>query len=106
VTCHDDHSRWSQPEARDGYNLVLARRGRFRRRPTVSGPTLTVYRFKTLRTVPGLGIHEVGYAAWQYSLITPPSTLRRCTGASRGRDRIHLKGPREKLRSGAATDRK
>jgi hypothetical protein len=41
VTCHDDHSRWSQPEARDGYNLVLARRGRFRRRPTLSGPTLT-----------------------------------------------------------------
>jgi hypothetical protein len=35
-----------------------------------------VYRFKTLRTVPGLGIHEVGYAAWQYSLITPPGGRR------------------------------
>ncbi|MBC6462925.1 helix-turn-helix transcriptional regulator [Actinomadura sp. HBU206391] len=32
VTCHDDHTRWSQPESREEYNLVLARRGRFRRR--------------------------------------------------------------------------
>jgi AraC-like DNA-binding protein len=32
VTCHDDHAKWSSPEIRDGYNLVLARRGRFRRR--------------------------------------------------------------------------
>jgi AraC-like DNA-binding protein len=32
VTCRDDHTRWSPPEVRDGYNLVLARRGRFRRR--------------------------------------------------------------------------
>jgi AraC-like DNA-binding protein len=32
VTCHDDHTRWSPLEVRDGYNLVLARRGRFRRR--------------------------------------------------------------------------
>lgn len=32
VTCHDDHTRWSPLEVRDGYNLVLVRRGRFRRR--------------------------------------------------------------------------
>ena len=32
VRCHNDHTRWSPPEVRDGYNLVLARRGRFRRR--------------------------------------------------------------------------
>jgi AraC-like DNA-binding protein len=32
VTCDDDHTGWSQPEARDGYGVVLARRGRFRRR--------------------------------------------------------------------------
>src|SRR6266498_1247548 len=32
VRCHNDHTRWSSPEVRDGYNLVLARRGRFRRR--------------------------------------------------------------------------
>lgn len=32
VTCRDDHARWSSPETRDGYNLVLVRRGRFRRR--------------------------------------------------------------------------
>ncbi|MGI8334426.1 helix-turn-helix domain-containing protein [Actinomadura scrupuli] len=32
VTCHDDHTRWSPAETRDEYNLVLAQRGRFRRR--------------------------------------------------------------------------
>lgn len=32
VTCRDDHTGWSQPETRDGYNLVMVRRGRFRRR--------------------------------------------------------------------------
>lgn len=32
VTCHDDHTSWSPAETRDGYNVVLARRGRFRRR--------------------------------------------------------------------------
>ncbi len=32
VTCHDDHTRWSTPEVRDGHELVLPRRGRFRRR--------------------------------------------------------------------------
>lgn len=32
VTCNDDHTGWSQPEIRDGYNVVLVRRGRFRRR--------------------------------------------------------------------------
>jgi AraC-like DNA-binding protein len=31
VTCRSDHMRWSEPEARDGYGLVLPRRGRFRR---------------------------------------------------------------------------
>jgi len=32
VTCRDDHTRWSAPEVRDEYELVLPRRGRFRRR--------------------------------------------------------------------------
>jgi AraC-like DNA-binding protein len=32
VTCRDDHTRWSQAEARDDYGIVLVRRGRFRRR--------------------------------------------------------------------------
>ncbi|MFD3703994.1 helix-turn-helix domain-containing protein [Nocardia sp. NPDC058658] len=32
VTCHDDHARWSAPEARDDHRIVLVRRGRFRRR--------------------------------------------------------------------------
>jgi AraC-like DNA-binding protein len=32
VVCRDDHRRWSRPEMRDGYNVVLARRGRFQRR--------------------------------------------------------------------------
>ncbi|MFD8499730.1 helix-turn-helix domain-containing protein [Amycolatopsis sp. NPDC059657] len=32
VTCHDDHARWSAPEPGGRYGVVLARRGRFRRR--------------------------------------------------------------------------
>ncbi|MDH6111609.1 AraC-like DNA-binding protein [Kitasatospora sp. MAP12-15] len=32
VTCRDDHARWSAPEVRDDYRVVLVRRGRFRRR--------------------------------------------------------------------------
>lgn len=33
VTCHDDHTRWSEPEAPfSRHVLVLVRRGRFRRR--------------------------------------------------------------------------
>jgi AraC-like DNA-binding protein len=32
VTCDDDHTRWSAPESRDGFDVVLVRRGRFRRR--------------------------------------------------------------------------
>jgi AraC-like DNA-binding protein len=31
VSCRDDHRRWSAPELRAGYGLVLVRRGRFRR---------------------------------------------------------------------------
>lgn len=31
VTCRNDHRRWSEPEIRDGYGMVLVRRGRFRR---------------------------------------------------------------------------
>ncbi|CAL9616743.1 hypothetical protein SUDANB121_05771 [Nocardiopsis dassonvillei] len=31
VTCRNDHRRWSEPEVRDGYSMVLVRRGRFRR---------------------------------------------------------------------------
>ena len=36
-----------------------------------------LYRFKTHRMVFELGIHEISRAAWEYSLITPPSTFRR-----------------------------
>jgi AraC-like DNA-binding protein len=32
VTCADDHTGWSPPEASTGYRMVLVRRGRFRRR--------------------------------------------------------------------------
>lgn len=32
----------------------------------------------------GLGVHRVRQAAGRYSLMTPPSTFRRCTGASGG----------------------
>ncbi|MGW5381415.1 helix-turn-helix domain-containing protein [Nocardia sp. NPDC003963] len=32
VSCRSDHTRWSEPEARDDHRLVLVRRGRFRRR--------------------------------------------------------------------------
>jgi AraC-like DNA-binding protein len=32
VTCRDDHTGWSPSVVRDGYNLVLPRSGRFRRR--------------------------------------------------------------------------
>lgn len=32
VACRSDHTRWSEPEARDDHRLVLVRRGRFRRR--------------------------------------------------------------------------
>ncbi len=32
VTCTDDHTRWSAPEAEFDHELVLVRRGRFRRR--------------------------------------------------------------------------
>lgn len=32
VTCTDDHTRWSAPEAEHDHELVLVRRGRFRRR--------------------------------------------------------------------------
>ncbi|MFH9349388.1 helix-turn-helix domain-containing protein [Kitasatospora sp. NPDC017646] len=31
VGCRSDHTRWSEPEARDDHRLVLVRRGRFRR---------------------------------------------------------------------------
>ncbi|PYC64751.1 AraC family transcriptional regulator [Streptomyces tateyamensis] len=31
VGCRSDHTRWSQPETRDDYRLVLVQRGRFRR---------------------------------------------------------------------------
>ncbi|MDP9868312.1 MULTISPECIES: helix-turn-helix domain-containing protein [Streptosporangium] len=31
VACRSDHTRWSQPEARDDHRMVLVRRGRFRR---------------------------------------------------------------------------
>ncbi|MFB7615650.1 helix-turn-helix domain-containing protein [Kitasatospora sp. NPDC056181] len=31
VACRDDHTRWSAPEVRDDYRVVLVRRGRFRR---------------------------------------------------------------------------
>ncbi|MBQ1122986.1 helix-turn-helix transcriptional regulator [Streptomyces sp. B15] len=32
VACQDGHARWSQPEVREDYRVVLVRRGRFRRR--------------------------------------------------------------------------
>jgi len=32
VTCTDDHARWSAPQVEPGHELVLVRRGRFRRR--------------------------------------------------------------------------
>ncbi|MFJ8471313.1 helix-turn-helix transcriptional regulator [Kitasatospora sp. NPDC094011] len=32
VACRSDHTRWSPPEVRDGYRVVLVRSGRFRRR--------------------------------------------------------------------------
>ncbi|MGW1738160.1 helix-turn-helix domain-containing protein [Nocardia sp. NPDC001965] len=32
VACRSDHTRWSEPEARDDHRLVLVRHGRFRRR--------------------------------------------------------------------------
>jgi AraC-like DNA-binding protein len=32
VSCRDDHTGWSPAEVRDGYSVVLVRRGRFRRR--------------------------------------------------------------------------
>jgi AraC-like DNA-binding protein len=32
ASCRDDHTRWSAPEVRSDYRLVLVRRGRFRRR--------------------------------------------------------------------------
>ncbi|WP_406862161.1 AraC family transcriptional regulator [Streptomyces sp. HUAS MG47] len=31
VSCRDDHSRWSRTEVREDYQVVLVRRGRFRR---------------------------------------------------------------------------
>lgn len=31
VACRDDHARWSMPEVRSDYRVVLVRRGRFRR---------------------------------------------------------------------------
>ncbi|MCO6004787.1 AraC family transcriptional regulator [Actinoallomurus purpureus] len=31
VACEADHTRWSEPEARDDHRMVLVRRGRFRR---------------------------------------------------------------------------
>jgi AraC-like DNA-binding protein len=40
VSCADDHTRWSPPEVRNDYRLVLVRRGRFRRR--VGGMTADV----------------------------------------------------------------
>jgi len=44
----------------------------------VFGPnSFGLYHFKTRRMVSGLRFHEIGYAAWQYSLIMPPSTFRR-----------------------------
>ena len=36
-----------------------------------------LYRFKTHRVVSDLQIYNISYAAWKYSLITPPSTFRR-----------------------------
>lgn len=41
-----------------------------------------VYRFKMLQVTAELRVHVVVHAARWYSLIMPPSTLRRCTGAS------------------------
>jgi len=38
---------------------------------------LYLYRFKTYRTASGLVIHGFCYAAWWYSLITPPGTFVR-----------------------------
>ena len=38
VTCHNDHTRWSETETPGGFRLVLVRRGRFRRR--VAGVTV------------------------------------------------------------------
>ena len=36
------------------------------------------------RDWPDLRVHGVAHAARRYSLITPPSTFRRCAGASSG----------------------
>jgi len=46
----------------------------------VSEIDLALYRSKTNRTGSDLGSHKISYAAWWYSLITPPSTFRRRTG--------------------------
>jgi hypothetical protein len=43
----------------------------------------SLYRSKC-RDRSDLRVHGVAYAARRYSLITPPSTFRRCTGASSG----------------------
>ena len=55
-----------------------------RRILVVLSGTGTVYRFKTIRMMSDLGfVSSVNAARW-YSLITPPSTLRRWTGRSSG----------------------
>jgi AraC-like DNA-binding protein len=40
VTCADEHPRWSPPETRDGYGLVLVGRGWFRRRAAGAATTI------------------------------------------------------------------
>jgi hypothetical protein len=44
----------------------------------------TLYRSKNVVTGSDLRVRGATYAARWYSLITPPSTFRRCTGASSG----------------------
>jgi AraC-like DNA-binding protein len=51
VTCHDDHTGWSTPEAHPDHRLVLVRRGRFRRR--VAGVTETLDPTVAYLGVPG-----------------------------------------------------
>lgn len=43
-----------------------------------------LYRFKNAASNLDLRVYGVAHAARWYSLITPPSTLRRCTGAASG----------------------
>ncbi|HEX9336715.1 MAG TPA: helix-turn-helix transcriptional regulator [Pseudonocardiaceae bacterium] len=72
VTCHDNHTGWSQPEVRTDHRLVLVRRGRFRRQ--ASGVTEALDPTVAYLGVPGeeeLFAHPSGGDECTSTTVTP-----------------------------------